>query len=106
MDGLHGYTKTLIRLLGGDLSRPYPFIRVAKAVAELGRDNDVPSWATRKVAVTNSWQVALLYHLAVGVTTPWQIHEGSKREDLGAHPAGAGPVLRRVVRLSRKRALG
>ena len=47
---LDGDTATLVGLLGGDLSRPYQFIRVAEAMAELGRDDDVLSWATRGIA--------------------------------------------------------
>ena len=66
---LDGDTEALVRLLGGDLSRPYQFIRVAEAMAELGRDDDVLSWATRGIAETSGWQVAQLYDLAAGVHT-------------------------------------
>ena len=66
---LDGDTEALVGLLGGDLSRPYQFIRVAEAMAELGRDDDVLSWATRGIAETSGWQVAQLYDLAVGVHT-------------------------------------
>jgi len=66
---LDGDTETLVGLLGGDLSRPYQFIRVAEAMAELGRDDDVLSWATRGIAETSGWQVAQLYDLAVGIHT-------------------------------------
>jgi hypothetical protein len=31
----------IVRLLGGDLRNPYQFIRVAEAMEELGRDEDV-----------------------------------------------------------------
>jgi hypothetical protein len=65
---LDGDTETLVGLLGGDLSRPYQFIRVAEAMAELGRDDDVLSWATRGIAETSGWQVAKLYDLAAGST--------------------------------------
>jgi hypothetical protein len=64
---LDGDTATLVGLLGGDLSRPYQFIRVAEAMAELGRDDDVLYWATRGIAETSGWQVAQLYDLASGV---------------------------------------
>ena len=47
---LDGDAEALVGLLGGDLSRPYQFIRVAEAMAELGRDDDVLSWATRGIA--------------------------------------------------------
>lgn len=66
---LDGNAEALIGLLGGDLSRPYQFIRVAEAMAELGRDDDVLSWATRGIAETSGWQVAQLYDLAAGVHT-------------------------------------
>ena len=66
---LDGDTEALVGLLGGDLSRPYQFIRVAEAMAELGRDDDVLSWATRGIAETSGWQVAQLYDLATGVHT-------------------------------------
>ena len=64
---LDGDAEALVGLLGGDLSRPYQFIRVAEAMAELGRDDDVLSWATRGIAETSGWQVAQLYDLAAGV---------------------------------------
>ncbi|MGH9128598.1 MAG: hypothetical protein ACRDY2_06455 [Acidimicrobiales bacterium] len=64
---LDGDTEALVKLLGGDLSRPYQFIRVAEAMLELGRDDDVLSWATRGIAGCSGWQVAQLYDLAAGV---------------------------------------
>jgi hypothetical protein len=64
---LDGDTEALVGLLGGDLSRPSQFIRVAEAMAELGRDGDVLGWATRGIAETSGWQVAQLYDLATGV---------------------------------------
>lgn len=64
---LDGDTKAIVDLLGGDLSRPYQFIRVAEAMAELGRDDDVLAWATRGIADSSGWQVAQLYDLAAGV---------------------------------------
>jgi uncharacterized Zn finger protein len=66
---LDGDTEALVVLLGGDLSRPYQFIRVAEAMAEMGRDDDVLSWATRGIAESSGWQVAQLYDLAAGVHT-------------------------------------
>jgi uncharacterized Zn finger protein len=56
-----------VRLLGGELTSPYQFIRVAEAMAELGRDDDVLDWAKRGIAETSGWQVAQLYDLAAGV---------------------------------------
>jgi uncharacterized Zn finger protein len=66
---LDGDTEALVGLLGGDLSRPYQFFRVAEAMAELGRDEDVLSWATRGIAASSGWQVAQLYDLAAGIHT-------------------------------------
>ncbi len=66
---LDGDTEALVGLLGGDLSRRYQFIRAFEAMAELGRDDDVLSWATRRIAETSGWQVAQLYDLAAGVHT-------------------------------------
>jgi hypothetical protein len=66
---LSGDTDVVIRLLGGDLTRPYQFIRVAEAMEELGRDDDVLTWATRGIAATSGWQVAQLYDLSASVLT-------------------------------------
>jgi hypothetical protein len=54
----------IVRLIGGDLHSPYQFIRVADAMEELGRDEDVVAWARRGIAETTGWQVARLYDLA------------------------------------------
>ncbi len=54
-------------MLGGDLTRPHQFIRLAEAMAELGRDDDVLAWAERGIEATTGWQVAHLYDLAAGV---------------------------------------
>lgn len=75
---LDGDTEALVVLLGGDLSRPYQFIRVAEAMAELGRDDDVLSWATRGIAESSGWQVAQLYDLAAGI----HIRRGEDQEVL------------------------
>jgi hypothetical protein len=60
-------TQAIITLLGQDLSSPYQFIRVCEAMAELGRDEDVLSWARRGITETQGWQVARLYDLACEV---------------------------------------
>jgi len=75
---LDGDTEALVVLLGGDLSRPYQFIRVAEAMAELGRDADVLSWASRGIAESSGWQVAQLYDLAAGI----HIRRGEDQEVL------------------------
>ncbi len=54
----------LVRLLGGDLTTPYRFIRVAEAMRELGLDVDALAWAKRGIAQTSGWQVSQLYDLA------------------------------------------
>ncbi len=64
---LDGDVDALVRLLGGDLTRPHQFIDVAEAMGELGRDDDVLAWSRRGIAQTSGWQVAKLYDLACGV---------------------------------------
>lgn len=61
---LDGDSETIVALLGGDLSRPHQFIRVAEAMAELGRDDEVVAWARRGIAQTSGWQTDQLYDLA------------------------------------------
>lgn len=57
----------VVRLLGGDLTTPYQFIRVAEAMRELGLDDDALAWANRGIAQVSGWQVSQLYDLACGV---------------------------------------
>lgn len=64
---LDGDTEAIVRLLGGDLTAPHQFIRIADAMEELGRDDDVLVWATRGIVETSGWQIAQLYDLAAGV---------------------------------------
>ncbi len=64
---LDGDTEAIVALLGGDLSAPHQFIAVCEAMAELGREDDVLSFALRGIAETNGWQVDKLYDLACGV---------------------------------------
>src|SRR5215210_5760209 len=54
----------LVRLLGGDLTTPYQFIRVAEAMRELGLDDEALAWAKRGIAQTSGWQVSQLYDVA------------------------------------------
>ena len=56
-----------MELLGGDLDRPYDFIRVAEAMLELDRPDDALAWARRGIDSTSGWQVAQLYEIAAGV---------------------------------------
>lgn len=64
---LDGDVDAIVVLLGGDFDRPYDFIRVAEAMEELGRDDDVLHWAGRGIAETSGWQVAQLYDLVAAV---------------------------------------
>lgn len=54
----------LVELLGGDLSSPHQFARVAEAMVELGHVDDALIWARRGITETNGWQVGNLYDLA------------------------------------------
>jgi hypothetical protein len=59
----------LVELLGGDLSSPHQFQRVAEAMVELGQADDALRWARRGIAETSGWQVAKLYDLAAELLT-------------------------------------
>ena len=59
--------EAVVRLYGEDLDRPYHFIRLAEAIAELGRDDDVVAWSRRGIDETDGWQVAQLYDLIASV---------------------------------------
>jgi hypothetical protein len=61
---LDGDADALVKLLGGDLTRPHQFIRVAEAMGELGLEDEVLAWARRGIAQTSGWQTAQLYDLA------------------------------------------
>ena len=64
---LDGDLDAIVKLLGGDLSTPYRFVRVAEAMAELGRDDETLAWTARGIAETHGWQTAKLYDLACAV---------------------------------------
>lgn len=64
---LEGDVDAIVKLLGGDLSTPYRFVRVAEAMAELGRDDETLAWTARGIAETHGWQTAKLYDLACAV---------------------------------------
>ena len=57
----------LVELLGGDLTAPYQFIRVAEAMVELGDDDAALAWSKRGITETTGWQVAKLYDLATRI---------------------------------------
>ena len=59
----------LVELLGGDLTAPHQFTRVAEAMVELDRPADALAWARRGIVETNGWQVANLYDLAARLLT-------------------------------------
>ena len=61
---LDGDIDELVRLLGGDLSGPHQFGRVAEAMMELDRPDLALDWATRGIERTSGWQIATLYDLA------------------------------------------
>ena len=61
---LDGDIDELVRLLGGDLSGPHQFGRVAEAMLELDRPDLALDWATRGIEQTAGWQIAHLYDLA------------------------------------------
>jgi hypothetical protein len=73
---IDGDTDRLIELLGGDLTSPHQFTRVAEAMVELERPEAALAWARRGIAETSGWQVAKLYDLAANLLT--------ERNDSGA----------------------
>ncbi len=64
---LDGDVDRIVSLLGGYLTAPHQFIRVAEAMLELDRGDDALAWAMRGVGSTSGWQVAKLYDIAAGV---------------------------------------
>lgn len=64
---LDGDVDRVVELLGGDLDRPYDFIRVAEAMLELDRSDDALAWARRGIDSVTGWQVGQLYDIAAGV---------------------------------------
>jgi uncharacterized Zn finger protein len=63
---LDGDSAAIVALLGGDLSRPHQFIRVAEAMVELGRDEEAIAWARRGIEQTTGWQTDQLFDIACG----------------------------------------
>lgn len=64
---LDGDVDRVVSLLGGDLSAPYQFTRVAEAMLELGRRDDALEWASRGIESSTGWQVGKLYDLATEI---------------------------------------
>jgi uncharacterized Zn finger protein len=54
----------LVEMLGGDLSSPYQYQRVAEAMVELDLPDEALRWARDGIERTSGWQVAKLYDLA------------------------------------------
>lgn len=54
----------LVEMLGGDLTGPYQYARVAEAMVELDLPEDALRWAREGIERTSGWQVAKLYDLA------------------------------------------
>jgi hypothetical protein len=61
---LDGDNAAIVALLGGDLSQPHQFIRVAEAMVELGRDEEAIAWARRGIEQTTGWQTDQLFDIA------------------------------------------
>ena len=59
-----GDSAAIVALLGGDLSQPHQFIRVAEAMVELGRDEEAIAWARRGIEQTTGWQTDQLFDIA------------------------------------------
>lgn len=54
----------LVEMLGGDLTSPHQYQRVADAMLELDLPDDALRWALEGIERTSGWQVAKLYDLA------------------------------------------
>jgi hypothetical protein len=54
----------LVEMLGGDLTSPHQYQRVAEAMLELDLADDALGWALDGIERTSGWQVAKLYNLA------------------------------------------
>jgi hypothetical protein len=54
----------LVEMLGGDLTSPHKYLRVAEAMLELDVPDDALGWALDGIERTSGWQVAKLYDLA------------------------------------------
>lgn len=54
----------VVRLLGGDLTRGLEFVRVAEALQEMGRYDEMLAYALRGIATRTDWQARKLYEVA------------------------------------------
>ena len=98
---LDGDVDAIVVLLGGDLDRPYDFIRVAEAMEELGRDDDVLHWAGRGIAETSGWQLVQHYVLVAAVHSRRGDHQAllqlRREQHLGMPSATSYGLLRQAA---------
>ncbi len=66
---LDGDRDRIVTLLGGDLTQPHQYVRVAVAMTELGDEDGVLHWSRQGIERTNGWQTARLYDLACEIYT-------------------------------------
>ena len=57
---LDGDSAAIVALLGGDLTRPHQFIRVAEAMVELSRDEEAVAWARRGIEQTTGRPISCM----------------------------------------------
>ena len=83
---LDGDSEQIVALLGGDLSQPYQYIRLADAMSELGRDDEVLRWCEQGIERTSGWQTAQLYDLVLrrGPCPPRRAARGARAPPLPA----------------------
>jgi uncharacterized Zn finger protein len=66
---LDGDSDRIVTLLGGDLTQPYQYVRVAEAMTELGDEDGVLHWCRQGIERTSGWQTSRLYDLACEIHT-------------------------------------
>ena len=59
--------EAVVRLFGGDLQGVHRYVAVAKALREIGRDDEALAWARRGMALPATWQSRGLYDVAAAV---------------------------------------
>ena len=66
---LDGDSDRIVTLVGGDLTKPHQYVRVAEAMTELGDDDGVLRWCRQGIERTSGWQTSRLYDLACEIHT-------------------------------------
>ena len=66
---LDGDSDRIVTLLGGDLTQPHQYIRVAEAMTELGDEDEALRWSRQGIERTSGWQTSRLYDLACEIQT-------------------------------------